>query len=123
MIRQYLMVYNYNLGISNDRLINQFNKDFRDTSDSHTMDMGNVTGECKIMNKCNATVFTIQNSIFFYFAVMVETNEQEIIQRFVRTDKTLVTWDTLVTVFRLWAIGMVTAGIVFVFERLIYHLS
>lgn len=54
---------------------------------------------------------------------MVETNEKEIIQRFVRTDKTLVTWETLVTVFRLWAIGMVTAVTVFVFERLIYLLS
>lgn len=54
---------------------------------------------------------------------MVETNEQDIIRRFVRTDKTLVTWETLVTVFRFWAIGMVTAGVVFIFERLIYRLS
>lgn len=54
---------------------------------------------------------------------MVETNEQDIIQRFVRTDKTLVTWNHLSTVFRLWAIGLGGAGIVFVFECLLYCLN
>lgn len=52
---------------------------------------------------------------------MVETNEQDIIQRFVRTDKTLVTWNHLSTVFRLWALGMGVAAIVFIFERLLYY--
>lgn len=60
--------------------------------------------------------------IKFIFAVMVETNEQDIIQRFVRTDKTLITWETLSPVFRLWAIGMFTSGIVLIFERLIHNL-
>lgn len=37
MIRQYLMVYNYHVGINNDRLIKLLNKDFRDTSDSSSV--------------------------------------------------------------------------------------
>ncbi|KAJ6649150.1 hypothetical protein Bhyg_04383 [Pseudolycoriella hygida] len=97
MIRQQLMVLNYHRGISNEKLIHQLNKDFRDTSDSHGMEEGNKSEK-----------------------YMIETNEQEIIQRFVRTDKTLVTWDHLSTVFRLWAIGMAASGITFVFERFVY---
>lgn len=54
---------------------------------------------------------------------MVETNEQDIIHRFVRTDKTLVTWNHLSTVFRLWSIGMGTSGIAFVCEHLLYYLQ
>ncbi|KAJ6649149.1 hypothetical protein Bhyg_04382, partial [Pseudolycoriella hygida] len=71
MIRQQLMVLNYHRGISNEKLIHQLNKDFRDTSDSHGMEEGNKSEK-----------------------YMIETNEQEIIQRFVRTDKTLVTEKT-----------------------------
>lgn len=60
----------------------------------------------------------------FHFPVTqtLETNEQEIIERFVRTDKTLVTWATLSTVFRLWAIGMGAAGITFLLECFSHYL-
>lgn len=43
MIRQYLMVHNYNRGISNSRLISQLNEDFRDTSDSQSREMANAS--------------------------------------------------------------------------------
>lgn len=62
----------------------------------------------------------VKKSFVFFFAAILETDEQDIIARFVRTDKTLVTWETLSTVFRLWAIGMAAAGICFAFERLIH---
>lgn len=50
MIRQYLMVYNYGQGISNDKLINQLNKDFQDTSDSQTMNMMAHIEKCENTN-------------------------------------------------------------------------
>lgn len=62
----------------------------------------------------------MMNSILF--AVLLETNERDIIERFVRTDRTLVTWDTLSPVFRLWAIGLATAGVIFMCERLIHFI-
>lgn len=70
----------------------------------------------------NTTVLRCKNTNCFV-VVTVETNEQDIIQRFVRTDKTLVTWDHLSTVFRLWAIGLGTAGIIFICECSLHYLK
>lgn len=120
MIPQYLMVSNYHVGISNDKLIQKLNMDLVDTMEVRTEDNIVLLKECK---KSSNFLLKVFSATFIVFAVMVETNEQEIIERFVRTSKTLVTWKHLSTVFGLWAIGMGTAGIVFIVERFIYWLS
>lgn len=65
MIRQYLMVYNYHLGISNDKLINQFNEAFRDTSDSSNdlkhLQAENTTEKCEQLH--NMKLFSVLNNV------------------------------------------------------------
>lgn len=51
--------------------------------------------------------------------VLLETNEEEIIRRFERNDKTVITWKHLSTVFWMWGVGIGIGLLVFVAELLI----
>lgn len=66
MIRQYLMVYNYRLGASNDEIIGELNKDFLDTSESKEMsdkskkkdfNMGQVIFHLKLTSLTNLKLY------------------------------------------------------------------
>lgn len=50
MVRQNLMVQNYNQGISNDELIAQLNNDFLHTSEKDKIDMGDTLEKCEILS-------------------------------------------------------------------------
>lgn len=74
-----------------------------------------------ITEQSNVNKFACKFSIFIL--VVIDTNEAEIIQRFLRTNKTLVTWSHLSTVFKLWGIGIGLAAISFVCELLRFRCS
>lgn len=59
------MVYNYHLGISNDEIINEMNKDFLDTSDSLSREMSHTSNQliCVIGDR----VISEADSGFFEF--------------------------------------------------------
>lgn len=56
------------------------------------------------------------------YPVLLETNEEDIIRRFLKSENTLITWDHLSTVFLVWSLGMGVGVIIFLSELLHFRL-
>ncbi len=61
-------------------------------------------------------------SRFILSLVLLETNEDDIITRFVRAEKTLITLEHLTSVFEVWFLGMVLGLVIFFCELLSFRL-
>lgn len=56
------------------------------------------------------------------YPVLLETNEEDIIRRFLKSENTLITFDHLSTVFLVWSLGMAVGVMIFLSELLHFRL-